>query len=297
MTKLRLSLKNSAKPALLVNLLIFLCLVFGCSSSTEPTYTKENIVDSIQDICRKEHNIEVEARLVGRTLWVYLPLENLFSVSEKPEKFTQKFVIEQNQGQFSEGTLKVGYLIKPIPTKEELNNFGYDKAASDKFYKVLRVLRRIVFSTKHSDENAPRFFVLVMADIKNGIMIQQVFYYLDLKKVSYNFISAEEFSHRSLQDSEKSPQIIGDRQGLSLDYRDITMEEFIIKQIQRRIDLKFQKPEVNQSADVDKEILKIVSNTLKIYEFKDFNAAQLYNQLTEDKTFLKKAEVLAGPSD
>jgi len=47
------------------------------------------------------------------------------------------------------------------------------------------------------------------------------------------------------------------------------LEEFIADQIQNRIKLKFQKPEVPANADIDKEVLKIVNYTLAAYQFKN----------------------------
>ena len=75
--KSRLSLKNSARVALNSLILISLLLFSGCSSETRPTYSKENLAQSIQDICKKEYNLEIKARLVGDTLWVYLSVEEL----------------------------------------------------------------------------------------------------------------------------------------------------------------------------------------------------------------------------
>jgi len=90
-------------------------------------------------------------------------------------------------------------------------------------------------------------------------------------------MSIWEFQHRLIQDSIISPLVIGDRTGRHLAYRDLTMEEFITKQIEYRISLKFQKPEVEQNVDIDSEISKIVTETLKMYEAFDVEEVVLKN--------------------
>ncbi len=236
----------------------------------------------------------VKSRLVGQTLWIYLPVEDLFTKSDKPQKYSEKFSVDYSQGEFKEGLLKMEYLVRPIPEKEKTQSYKYDKAVLEKVNNVWKVLRRVIFSTDHRKEDSPRFFCMITADIKNGIEIQELFYYLDLKKVSYGLISWSEYQHRSIQDTLVSAYIVGDKEGLHIKYRDITMDEFLAKQIAHRIKLKFQKPEVEKNADVDKEIYKIIAHTLKIYNFRDFAAVELNNLLTRDKAVLTKADVFSS---
>lgn len=290
------SLKNLAKRGLLLNLVILLCYILGCTSSTTPTYLKEDIADAIQKICKDEYKVDVRAKLVGSTLWIYLPLEDIFRRPDKPEKSYERFDIGQNRNEFKEGVLKFEYLIRPVPDKERYQQVEFDKSAAQKINHVLRVLLRVLSSSEQTKKGGPQLFCLITADIKNGFLFKEVFYYLDLKKAIYYFISFTEFQHRTVQDMELAPQIIGDKEGQNLNYKDITFEEFIAGQIQNRIQLKFQKPEVDKNADIDKEVLKIVVNTLKIYGFEDFSAVELYNLFTKNTTILNKAAVLESLS-
>ncbi|TRZ95300.1 hypothetical protein D4R78_04180 [bacterium] len=267
----------------------------GCSSSLEPTYLQENITNAIQDIAKNEYKMEVKARLVGQTLWIYLPLEDIFVKSDKHEKYLEHFNIETNNESFKGKTLKLEYLIKAIPEQEKYQEYKYDKQALEKMNNVWKILRRVIFSMDHSKSNQPKFFCLVTADIKNGFAIRDLFYQLDLKKVSYEFISWGEYQHRSIQDSDMSASIIGDKEGNHLDYQDITMEDFISQQIQHRIKLKFQKPEVDKNADIDKEIIKAIVSTVRIYGFKDFDEVELNNLLTKNKISLNQAAIWGKP--
>jgi hypothetical protein len=56
--------------------------------------------------------------------------------------------------------------------------------------------------------------------------------------------------------------------------------------------MKFQRPEVDKNADVDKEILKIVIATLKAYNFMDFNLVELDNVATANKIIMNQRAVL-----
>ena len=280
---------------LLLNLATACFLLTGCSSSTSPTYLQENIASAIQDILKNEYKIEVKANLTGQTLWIYLPVEDLFVKTEKPGKYLERFSIERNNGLFQEGILKLGYLIKSIPEQEKYQEYKYNKEALDKINNVWRTLRRVIFSMDRSRINQPRFFCLVTADIKNGFEIKELFHHSDLKKVSYELISWGEYQHRSIQNTDISLEIIGDKEGRHLKYEDITMEDFISRQIQHRIKLKFQKPEVDKSADIDKEVTKAIVSTVRTYGFKDFEGVELNNILTKNKISLNQAAIWGKP--
>lgn len=293
MTRSKLSLKNLAR--LILSLFLIPCLILGCSSSTAPTYLKEDTDDAIRDICKKEYKIDVKTALVGQTLWVYLPVEDMLTKSEKPEKYIDRFDIEENKAYFEDGTFKLEYKIKNIPDQEKIQEYTYNKSVLKKMNNVWRVVRRVLFSTERSKRGSPEFFCLVTADIKNGFEIKEILYAMDLKKVAYEFISWREYYHRSSEETNISEAIIGDKEGKHLIYKDITMEEFLAAQIRHRIKLKFQKPEVDKNADIDKEVIKAVVYTLKTYRFKDFKEAVFNNLSTDKKSIFNGAAVLSRP--
>jgi hypothetical protein len=296
--KSKLSLKNLAKRGLLVNFIFLLSFfISGCTISTEPTYLKEDIPKAVQDICKNEYKIGVKAKLVGSTLWVYLPLEDLLIKSDKPERYIEKFAIEENKSEFKERVFSIEYQIKAIPEEEKFQEYRYNKDALDKINDIWKVLRRVLFSMERTKRSEPNFFCIVAADIKNAFEVKEIFYYLDFKKVSYGFISWNEYQHRTINETVVLPSIIGDEEGLHLEYKDINMEEFIAAQIKNRIKLKFQKPEVDKNADIDKEILKIITYTINIYGFKDFQGVESYNLLSKNRIILNSKAVLAGPTE
>ncbi|MDI6605970.1 MAG: hypothetical protein QME65_02360, partial [Candidatus Omnitrophota bacterium] len=143
-----------------------------------------------------------------------------------------------------------------------------------------------------SSESEPQFCCIVTADIKNGIVSKQIIYCNDLNKVSYGYISWDEYQHRSVTESYMSPEAFDNKEGSFLVYREITLKEFIPQQIMHRVKLKFQKPEVETNADIDKEIRKIAEHTLKAYNFSDFSTLELDNLVTRNKIMLNRNEVL-----
>jgi hypothetical protein len=295
MMKSKLSSKSLAKVGL--KIIPFILFLSACTSSTAPSFLKENIPQAIQDICKKEYKLDVLAKLIGRTLWVYMPLEDIVSKPEKPEKYVERFMLEDKRNFFAEKVLTVNYFIKPVPEKNKQQEMSIDKSVNEKIFNLLQVIRRVFFSMDNSSVNSPTFFCIVTADTKNGFEIKQVFYFLDLKKLSYGFISQTEYQHRVVQDTAISAEIIGDQIGKHLDYQEITLDEFIADQIQNRIRLKFQKPEVEINADIDKEILKIISYTLNTYGFKDFSLVEMNNLASGAKVTLNQTAVLANPKE
>lgn len=296
MMKSKPSLRNSAKLGLL-KICVTLILTSGCSSSTAPTFLKEDINSAIQDICKKEYDIDVTVRTVGSALWIYRPVEDIIEKTDKPEKYTETFSIEENKGDYRQGWFNFEYNIKAVPPEVKYQNIRLKKSIMEKDNDVLRSLYRVLFSADKSKKNEPRFICLVTADIKSGVLLENIFYYQDFKKLFYGFISMTEFQHRNVDEKYKSEDIIGDKEGVALDYRDFTLEEFAAMQVKHRINLKFGKPEVDKNADVDKEITKIITYVLKTYGLKDFTAVELNNLLTENKVILNRQAILSKPAE
>lgn len=262
----------------------------GCTASTTPTYSKDTIAGAIESICRDEYHFTAKTRLVGSTVWIYIPVHDLLVKKDKPEKYTEKFKIEKLHLKYAADSVQIQYEIKP---SEEIKQqeFSYDKKVLENINTVWRVLRRVIFSLDNRRPGELTFFCVVTADTKSGFALMELFHYLDLKKVSYEFISWEEYQHRAIQDAQTSPNIIGDEEGAHLAYHDITWKEFIIAQIEHRIKLKFEKPEVDKNTDIDKEIVKIIAHTVKTYGFKDFSEVELENLTNAGRIILNRTAV------
>ncbi|MFZ2937504.1 MAG: hypothetical protein WA066_02225 [Candidatus Omnitrophota bacterium] len=295
MTRSKQSLRNAARAAL--SLLLILILLVGCTSSTKPTFKKEQIDSIIQNICKKEFKLDIKAKITLDTLTIYLPVEDIFVKAKTPRKITEIYKISAIKNELKDSLFQLEYAIRSIPPKEEKDEYEINKDVLDKIRQVLRTIPRVMFSMERSDKGEYKFVSMITADIKTGFEIISVYYYPDLKKAIYNLISNEEYQHRSLQETNVDPRIIGDKEGLHVNYTDIKMNDFISAQIKQRIKLKFQKPELKKNADIDKEILKIVSYVMQAYKFNDFSEVELKNLLTDYKLSLNKAAILGRPVD
>ena len=289
--KLRLSLRNSERAARnsLIAALIF--LIFGCSGPQGPSYSIKNLSESLSKICKNEYNIPIVSRLQGQTLWVYIPLEEeLFIESDKPQEYTKKFEVKSIDGSLEDGSINLDYDIREIPEAKESQNKKFNPQAMDKINKILRSLRRVIFSLK-PDEYGPKFFIIAAADIKNGIELIEITYIDDFKRAFYGIISWSEYQQRSLQDIKVSFEAIGDFKGRHIKFQDIDFKEFLVEQIRQRIRQKFNRAEVEKGADIDKEVLKSIKKVLEIYKFQDFLVLDLRNLLTDKKISLSRAAV------
>lgn len=297
MMKSRQYSRNLAKRGLLLSLFILTLLFSGCSSSIAPTFTREQVSSAIEKICKTEHNIDVKSAWFDNTLWIYYPVDAIFTKAKKPAKKTELFSIEKIKCDFKNNNFRIFYAIKSTPPKETSNDIDIDPEVTKNLGNIWIATRRVLFSVDRSKGNEPNFICVLTADITNGFEITLITNYLDLKKLSYNSMAHEEYQHRTIQDANIDPAIINDKEGLHVKYREITIPEFICKQIEHRIKLKFQKPEVKKDADIDKEVIKIISYVIKIYNFSDFNSVEAYNLVTRNKTFLNKQAILAKPTD
>ncbi len=272
--------------------LLCLCLLLGCAVPSEPTYSVENLSQSLEKILQEEYHIPIVSKLTGQTLWIYLPVEEeIFIESDNPQEYAKLFEVKSTEGILKEEILDVSYNIQEIPEAKEKQDKKFNPEVSDKINKVLRSVRRVLFSLKH-DSNGPKFFVIATSDIKNGIDIINITYIDDLRKAFYEIISWTEYQHRSVEDIKLSPESIGDKEGKHIEFRDIDFKEFLVEQIQQRVRSKFSRPEVKKDADIDKEVLKTIRNVLEIYKVDDFLLVSLKNTHTGNKITLSKAAIL-----
>lgn len=291
MMRLRLSLRNLARAARnsLIAALIF--FILGCSAPPGPSYTIKNLSESLTEICKTEYNIPIVSRLQEQTLWVYIPLEEeLFIDTDKPQEYSKKFEVKSIDGSLRGGSISLDYHIQEIPEAKESQNKKFNPQAMDKINKILRSLRRVIFSLQHNGYE-PKFFIIVASDIKNGVELIEITYIDDFKKAFYGIISWSEYQQRSLQDIKASLEAIGDFKGRHIKFQDIDFKEFLVEQIRQRIRLKFNRSEAEKGANIDKEVLKSIKNVLEIYKFEDFLILDLKNLLTDKKTSLSRAAV------
>ena len=279
-------------PAYSSWLIVLIFSLWGCNLlPSKPTYTSENIAESVVKIAQEEYRIHLVSKLIGQTLWIYLPLEeDLFVDSDKPQESISRFDFKHAEGILKEKTLNFVYDIREIPETKENQNKKFNPEAGKKISMVLRCVRRVVFSLKRQ-ANGPRFFTLVTADTKNGFELTDTTYIDDLKKVLFEMISWTEYQYRTVEDIKLAPEAIGDLEGEHLEFYDVNFERFLIDQIKQRLRIKFNRSSDLPKAggvDIEKEVFKSIRAVFEIYNFSDFLTLDMYNLASEKRFLLAK---------
>ena len=267
-------------PALLIVILIPGCAL---KDDEEELYSKSIAERKFIQICKDDYNWDVTTKFIGNALWVYIPYEqDIFKF--KANRFPQisKFSVVSLDGNFADGEFNFGYQIVPISKSEESRGYTYgltDKINRD-FYYLLNTIYRVYFNAQQQ----PEFYVVVMADILNGVEVIYTIYGLDLKKIYSSAIAQEEYYKRILQDIKGSFSIVQDKQGLHLTYQEISLGQFLTKQIIQRIRIRFLAADFKLRGTIEYEILKIISYCLRTYEFQNFSIVTLTDRSTETTT-------------
>jgi len=62
-----------------LRLLFALLLLISLSSCTKPTYSKQKVKESVVTLCKDEYGLDVDVKIVGSTLGVFIPIQGLVS--------------------------------------------------------------------------------------------------------------------------------------------------------------------------------------------------------------------------
>jgi hypothetical protein len=163
----------------LFSFLFFIVLAAGCGYDA-PTFPQERIKEHIKEICFNDYGIEnVEVEIVGKTLGVHLPLEQLF------EKDVESLM--------ATGKIKdIGGLLQLTPE------------AIEKIQDVIFTTSRVIFS---SDSDID-FYVLKATDYENtGIEFILANHVQDVKRVRFWDIPLSEYYKRSYRDMKMNRSV------------------------------------------------------------------------------------------
>lgn len=161
----------------LLPLLLCATALSGCAKS----YPNESLKESLLEICRKEYGIEnVEVKIAGDTLGVYLPFGRLFSTDLKDA--------------IAAGRIRnVESLFQPSPE------------AIEKIEDLLFALSRVMMST-----DVPlRFYVLQVTDVEHsGLELTLTGYLDDIKRVRIWDISRTEYRNRIMHEIHLNQAVV-----------------------------------------------------------------------------------------
>ena len=226
--------------------------------------------------CRKDYNLNVITRLVGRTFWIYAPTDKpLFDFAadspappdplKKPAKFDLLYI----NGNFRENSFYFDYDVIP-KIKSDAASEGVKNEGTDYFNKLYNNLFTAVTETLLDPKTPVSFVVMSITDIKKGIEARYTFYLEDYRMASVEGIPYDEFSKRVLQESKGSTDYIGDEIGQHLEYNDIIMAQFLVKQMVNRIRFKFGQSDFPPQENYEEAIIGVIADTTRYYHFKGF---------------------------
>ncbi|MCB9772269.1 MAG: hypothetical protein H6754_06930 [Candidatus Omnitrophica bacterium] len=282
-------------------------------------------------ICREELKYDVKVIPVGKTMWVYVPLtDGIFefraaSKDQSPPAPTNKsWSITFLESTFSDKTFTVRYdiaMTKKYDKKQSYQN-KYSDEYSKKQREVLTALTRAYFDVGQTTitvpvtvgndqkvnptvevmksnplaltkEEPPDFFVMVFADTKHGVGIQAINNFEDMRMALSNppGISNDEYVKRYVYELFGDEDLIGDTTGEHLKTQDITMGYFLAKQIENRINTQFVRSAFPPTGQVQDEIWHIISETCRLYQFKDFEKIKLIDLQTEKESTYDKSQL------
>lgn len=279
---------------------LLLISILGCSQKpvNEPL-TLSDPHNKLVTMCKDEHDIDIVVTPFDNTVWIYLPLEkDLFSMKADPKgpsnsgesavKPTVKFL----DGQYRNGDFHLTYDI--APSKGYAKSYGYTSEFSEEYRNKQRNILTAIYRTFSEVDDPPAFFVIVIADILNGLESRTIIHFADLKRAYTDPSFHEEYAKRIISEQPTgNVGVLGDQTGASIDYHDITWPQFLSKQMVFRVNFKYQRSAFPPSDNTQMELLNIAADTIAAYDFEDFTSIQLQD-LDNDVTFSTTKEDLAG---
>ena len=267
------------KKFLLLPLIAVLLIGCGKPAAVKPRapVTLTQAQEQFLKICKEELKYNVYVIPDGRTMWVYVPLnEGIIDFKPADPSQAPKAPASENwsiaflKAVFDHDTkvFSVNYDIGMLKRYDQDVSYQnkYSDEYSSKQREVLTALTRAYFDvgqrlvnasmtvgndgvdvgktnpmTPVKDEQPPEFFVMVFADTKRGVGIKAINYFPDMKMALSNppAISNEEYIKRYVYELFGDETMVGDRTGASLKTEELVLGDFLAEQIENRIKYQF----------------------------------------------------------
>ncbi len=272
----------------------FACLMFtGCYKSTPPVKTLSEANQKLVQLFEEELKQNAVITPRERTLYIYVPIEfDIFvyqatrttAVDERTASFRKSLIYLNTE--YRDGQFVIEYDIET--SKSYPQPKGYASSYTEEFTKlhnnILTSINRAYGDLLADSGEAPKdFIILIIADIRNGIGIKNVFSYQDLKKGLSQALPQDEYSRRYMTEMFGELRMKNDKWGQSIAYKDLAWPEFVAKEIQYRINYDFGRTAYPLD-QADEEILKkLALEAIAAYEFKDYRNIVL-TDISKDTT-------------
>jgi hypothetical protein len=255
---------------------VILLLIAGCQQGG--FVDRKNFVAEITKICKDKYQTYVVAKAVGDTVWVYLSYTpGRGGLAGTKQKDNNLFV------EYQINSFNPFRLLDPPELKFVVQ-------------KIIRQICDLLLRCK----NPYKFFVLVYTDISNPLNFTDQWHIGYIEDIKH-FAVGKDFSGEGYsrlvwepivlkkEDGAEASPCFTDAQGKHVDYHDITLREFVEKQIKwriyKRFSIEYNKTPFDLSAkERREEVFKIIQVVLKAYNFKEFEKFSL-----RDTTFLDES--------
>ena len=258
----------------------------GCGATG--VITRNGFLSTLVEICKSKYQTHITCKEIGDTAWVYLPYTPGRGGFAASKDDGNDLYLEYSIGSFN-----------PYRTIDppELTFL---------IQKVLGEMRKLLLRV----DNPYKFFVLVVTDISNKDNKYEDWYIgyfddlpnypvcLDFSGEGYSRLAwHREMIEMRLVDNEKpGASSYQDKEGIHVRYHEVTLREFVEKQIKWRVYKKFtveyNKTPFDLTAQEKKnEVLNIVKTVLQAYKFKEYEKINL-----KDSSFLDAQDTYIGYS-
>ena len=244
-------------------------LLSGCIN-IKPTYTKENIVDSITALCEQEYGIKPRVWLKGETVWIYMPLPRLLNKDfdwdkENSEKINKVML----------GVHRVLLSMKPRPQFMVLVASDTEELGID-YYSIAWIPDIVKFQLRliSRDEFSRRHVVRIVEDPK--ALSDTTGKHLVIEEIRMGDFLAAQIAQRINQKFTLDEKI-KDCYEVKEVYGTFQEDTFEIK-----ADIKQIKPLPKGTPDIDieQEMSRISAYVIKEYDFNDFLMLKLEDPAT-----------------
>jgi len=272
------------KPQIILTALTLLIFLSGCIV-IKPTYTKENLVESITELCKKEYGVEPKVSLVGETVWVYLGLTRLITEDIQWDK-----EMGEKIGNVVLGTNRVLLSMKPRPqfmvvVASDIKERGIDYSIKTWIPDIVKYQLQFISRDEFSQRNV--IMIKENADAMSDIEGKHI----DRQDIRMGDFLAEQIAQR-----------IHTKFSLDPKYKDYFQAQdigalFSEGTFKIYVNIKQNDATAKPPIHITKEITNIIVYVLKEYEFNDFKWVEIENSATGEqvtynrqalKTFLKK---------
>ncbi|MBI4355569.1 MAG: hypothetical protein HY597_03855 [Candidatus Omnitrophica bacterium] len=264
--------------------------------STRPAPTPADTAATITQQCRERCHIAPVVRRAGRTLHIYLPLEEDMVSLDQWGAFWQTLLGQPHRTVYYAGETTGQYDTVAGRfhfVSQAVNQPGQRENPPIKMARVISCALGTVHRALLATREPIDFFSLTATDIRNGDEYVYICYLPDLRLAMKQVISESEFAKRVIRQAAKHPDAIGDRTGAHVSWEEIYFPQFLAVQIGERvaIELNDWRRGNIKDAEIAPFIVWIASTVLEAYRFREYQTVSIQHVPTQQDALFYRASL------